>query len=82
MALIKCNECNNEISDTARECPNCGAKTIKAKETQMTIISIVIVVLLLIGFSVYQANEKAKELQSIEDSFHQSSERIHKALDN
>ena len=24
MALIKCNECGNEISDKAKVCPNCG----------------------------------------------------------
>ena len=24
MALVKCNECGKEISDTARQCPNCG----------------------------------------------------------
>lgn len=26
MALIKCSECGNEISDTADRCPHCGAK--------------------------------------------------------
>jgi hypothetical protein len=25
MALIKCKECGNEISDKARTCPRCGA---------------------------------------------------------
>ena len=25
MALIKCKECGNEISDKARACPRCGA---------------------------------------------------------
>jgi len=25
MALIKCKECGNEISDKARSCPRCGA---------------------------------------------------------
>lgn len=24
MALVKCPECGKEISDKARECPNCG----------------------------------------------------------
>ena len=24
MALIKCPECGKEISDTAKQCPNCG----------------------------------------------------------
>lgn len=26
MALIKCKECDNQISDTAKSCPQCGAK--------------------------------------------------------
>ncbi|HCX92483.1 MAG TPA: hypothetical protein DGZ34_07420 [Lachnospiraceae bacterium] len=25
-ALISCPECNREISDTVRKCPNCGYK--------------------------------------------------------
>ena len=25
MALIKCNECGHEVSDTCQNCPNCGA---------------------------------------------------------
>lgn len=24
MALIRCNECNRDISDTAKSCPHCG----------------------------------------------------------
>ena len=27
MALIKCHECNTEISDTAKTCPKCGTMT-------------------------------------------------------
>lgn len=27
MALIKCAECGNEISDSAERCPHCGCKT-------------------------------------------------------
>ncbi|MGD9638763.1 MAG: SH3 domain-containing protein [Alphaproteobacteria bacterium] len=30
MSLIKCRECNKEVSDTAKSCPHCGAK-IKTK---------------------------------------------------
>ncbi len=25
MAIIRCSECGNEVSDTAQNCPNCGA---------------------------------------------------------
>lgn len=31
MALIKCSECNKEISDQAKMCPHCGYKQPKAK---------------------------------------------------
>ena len=29
MALIKCDECKNEVSDSAGKCPHCGAKVSK-----------------------------------------------------
>lgn len=31
MALINCPECNKEISDTVKTCPNCGYKIKKGK---------------------------------------------------
>ena len=32
MALIKCPECSKEISDTAKNCPNCGYEKEKPKQ--------------------------------------------------
>ena len=32
MALIKCSECNREISDSAESCPGCGFKNISEHE--------------------------------------------------
>lgn len=32
MALIKCNECGNEVSDKANACPKCGAPIEKTQE--------------------------------------------------
>ena len=32
MALIKCTECNQEISDSAETCPHCGMKTIHGQK--------------------------------------------------
>ena len=29
MALVKCNECRSEISDTASACPKCGAAVVR-----------------------------------------------------
>lgn len=35
MALINCRECGKQISDSAKQCPNCGSKTeFGRKETQ------------------------------------------------
>ncbi|MFT5234775.1 MAG: putative membrane protein YvbJ [Shewanella sp.] len=33
MALIKCSECNDEVSDKAEACPKCGAPIAGARET-------------------------------------------------
>ena len=52
MALIKCNECGKEISDEARKCPNCGAKTETAKlrNKKIRLYSIIsISIILIIG---------------------------------
>jgi len=35
MALITCKECGREISRSVKKCPNCGAKTQKAKIAQL-----------------------------------------------
>lgn len=34
MAMIKCGECNNEVSDKAVSCPKCGAPIASAQETR------------------------------------------------
>lgn len=34
MALIRCPECNHEISETAESCPNCGYKLAEKREEQ------------------------------------------------
>ena len=47
MALIKCEECGNEISENAKICPNCGAKN-KIREKKDNIIIAVLVPLFLI----------------------------------
>ena len=33
MAMIKCPDCSNEVSDTALKCPSCGVQLKKAKRT-------------------------------------------------
>ena len=34
MSLIHCSECNQEVSDKAETCPNCGAPIAAARETE------------------------------------------------
>lgn len=36
MALIKCSECGNEVSDKAKACPNCGCPIEKAIEGEIS----------------------------------------------
>ncbi|MFC4161964.1 zinc ribbon domain-containing protein [Chitinimonas lacunae] len=40
MALIKCKECNNEVSSKAKICPKCGAKVVKYVHPVATILVI------------------------------------------
>ena len=55
MAMIKCPECGNEISDTAKACPICGCpiKTEKLKRNLpkkvIAIMSVVIIIVLVIA---------------------------------
>lgn len=49
MALIKCPECNKEISDSLDQCPHCGF-VLKKKKSNKTLITIVmILVIALVG---------------------------------
>lgn len=50
MALIKCPECNKEISDTAKRCPSCGYKfPIKNKRTICIICFVIIAIIIIIS---------------------------------
>ena len=67
MALIKCSECGKEISDKAKMCVNCGAKT---KNNNRIILSLIIgVAILLVAVLVYflifnnNENKMSKEIE-------------------
>lgn len=51
MALIKCPECNKEISDTIKKCPHCGYKLAKKKGKKENVYKslFVIVVILMVA---------------------------------
>ena len=56
MSLIKCKECQAKISDTARKCPKCGAKTERGssnKERLIGVSFIAIIIIFLISMIVF-----------------------------
>lgn len=73
MALIKCPECEKEISDQASTCPNCGCPVTKtgmamfSEQTSYTptkskfpVVPVIVVaiIVILIGFAIYYINTK------------------------
>ena len=66
MALIKCPECQKDISDTAVSCPNCGhrLKTM-FNQTRNIIITIIVVIVVSISFAViYNVSQNSAQSQS------------------
>lgn len=53
MALIKCSECDKEISENAKICPHCGAKheTEEQKQARFIIGAVIGIISLLLFFS-------------------------------
>lgn len=51
MALIKCPECGQEISDTAKSCPHCGYKTEKMNPEKMVKYKKITSILICIGIA-------------------------------
>lgn len=37
MALVKCPECNHEVSDKAQICPNCGYKLLENNKIKVSV---------------------------------------------
>lgn len=74
MALIKCPECNHEMSDTAKVCPNCGYRACKKGAVQInakvtgiliTIVCVVAVILVIAGV-IKKSKAKREETQKEE----------------
>lgn len=55
MALVKCHECNAEISDTAKACPQCGAK-LKKPSGCAAKVAIGLVLLIVVSSAVTKCN--------------------------
>ena len=59
MALIKCRECERDISNEAKTCPRCGCKTKerrKMSKRQKILLSVIAVVLIVVVVVVYSNN--------------------------
>ncbi|WP_305152237.1 zinc ribbon domain-containing protein [uncultured Dubosiella sp.] len=76
MALIKCPECNHEISDKAKVCPNCGnpmkkaslpnlSKLNKKPSKKMIVVGVAtaIVLVAILGFSVFYKGDPYQRLE-------------------
>lgn len=90
MALIKCPECNKEISDTAKRCPNCGYKFPTNAKKNIMIIFVSILIIIILGFIIVeimddplylytnkeQRQEIRKEIQNLQKSNNEIKEYI------
>ena len=67
MALIKCKNCNIEISDKAIKCPKCGTELKKVKNNKkdmfINIFVLVILVVYSIGIIYWNINEIFRDLE-------------------
>jgi hypothetical protein len=52
MALVKCKECNKEISSQAQKCPNCGASVPSVLGTISSLLGAI--ALLFIAYSLFK----------------------------
>lgn len=53
MALIKCPECGNEMSDTLKKCPHCGYKVKKTSKNIIAISMVIVLLICAVGFFFY-----------------------------
>ncbi|MCM1187406.1 MAG: zinc ribbon domain-containing protein [Lachnoclostridium sp.] len=75
MSLIRCPECNKEISDTVKKCPHCGYNIKKhfqntnPKKRNVKIFAVIIVVLLcfavILGILLLRGNGSLKNVENI-----------------
>jgi len=71
MALIKCHECQQDISDQVDQCVHCGVKTLKHQKEQQQKVAItgwaaIALILLLLLYFVYDNTELMKGEKTVE----------------
>lgn len=68
MAMIKCSECGGDVSSNAAMCPSCGSP-ISQKSVPIAgivVAVIIIIVLFLVGFSIYSQKEKEQAKRNLD----------------
>jgi large-conductance mechanosensitive channel len=69
MALIKCHECGNSVSDRAVACPNCGAPVIarilRLRKAYWIRLAISLVFIAIVMFFVFRLVNKLKKDSSL-----------------
>lgn len=67
MALIKCKNCDEEISDKAVKCPHCGKRVQKNKLVSLTVLVCIIIILVAggcFGWNQYQKIQAEKRIEA------------------
>lgn len=79
MALVKCKECGEEVSNKAKSCPKCGAKAPK-KTSLLTwlVLSLIILGVYVSGQSTDRTTEASSKVSSSEKSETIKSEKVKK----
>jgi hypothetical protein len=81
MTLIICNECKKEVSDTAKSCPNCGAKVTKKLSFLRGAFNLVMISAIAFMVVGYLSNkEKAVQAEATTDQPAPPTEEIIKIL--
>lgn len=78
MALIKCSECNKEISDTVKRCPHCGFKMkssfdfkglinkiVSNKKILFSIIGVLLVIVIIVCISMFTGVKEHKDSKKL-----------------
>lgn len=84
MSLIKCPECQREISDTSVSCPGCGYRLKTMSDKSIKLISICIIIIIIIGsiaFYNYKENKHQEDLKKQTEDLKKANDNLNKYLD-
>lgn len=75
MALLKCEECGNQVSDKADKCPNCGIKQ-KKPLSLLAFLGIILIFFVFIGSCLDKSEVKTTVESNIEKRADENTGRI------